>query len=179
MITIEEISNESTNAGYYGGGIVGNNQSKIQYCYNLKDIENNSTKPMIGGIVGHSAKAREDVECVIKNCYNTASITSSSNYIGGLAGNIQNNCIFNNCYILNSIKVKNKTDIITTQYGNLSNNYTGRFIGNKDNSSTVIEIKELSSDEIPTVYEVMNKFSNEQSIIWSNDNPNQPSLLLQ
>lgn len=132
---------------------------------------------MIGGIVGCVVKTSENSESFVKNCYNTVNISSSSSYVGGIAGLIQKDGIANKCYILDSIIVMNKTNRITEPYGNTSNNFTGRLMGHKQTDSDVTEVDELSSDKIPTVYDVMNKFNNGESTIWSNNNPNQPSLL--
>ena len=170
-----------TGERYNLGGIVGGNASGIENCYNIGNIENNITVYNVGGIVGLIQKVSntQTYDAYIKNCYNVGNVITAGNVTGGIVGAIGSpDCKVTNCSILNLIKVKYRTTEITTQYGNSSYRY-GRFIGWDQYSSVYTDIKELTKDTIPTVYDVLNKFNSEQSTIWSNSNPNEPKLLWQ
>jgi len=82
--------------GSYIGGITGQNEGTIRNCYVAGSVEGSQ---YIGGITGQNAGT-------IQNCYVTGSVestgTSSSNRVGGIAGQNQDGTILD-CIALNEI----------------------------------------------------------------------------
>lgn len=155
------------------GGIVGLNRGKVEYCYNLGNVLNNGNLKYIGGIVGLSDT--KDISFV-ENCYNKANITSNGIIVGGIVGYNADYCKINNCYISNLSQVKYGTILATSQWGSKTN-YIGKIVGYLANQTYVTNVASINDADMPTVYDVLNKFSENMSIVWSNSNLNQPNLL--
>ena len=177
---IGEINNNGS-AGTNIGGIVGtsNNITTIEYCYNLGNILNNTTGTKVGGIVGNCNT--ENKYNVIQNCYNKGNITSYGIMLGGIIGYNSQYVRILNCHISNSTQVKYKTTLIANEWGNSNNNYLGKLIGSAYTNEEfyINNVTDIKDENMPTVYEVMNKFNNEKSDNWSDNNLNQPNLLWQ
>ena len=63
--------------------------------------------------------------------------------------------------------------------GTSSNNYTGRLIGHcfSDNAPYIDTVYQSNEEDMPTVYNVVNGLSDEESAYWSSTNVNAPKLL--
>ena len=170
------------------GGIVGRVAGNIlvEYCYNLGEINNNGTAGYVGGVVGinrlpNNVTSDSDIKAVINYCYNSANVISTGNVtgVGGLVGNNNQNCYIKNSFRLISSEVKNNTTIATQPVGTSSNNYTGRLIGKcYDYNAPYIEnVYNTTEENMPTVYNVVNRLNDGESLYWSNIDVNAPKLL--
>ncbi len=103
----------SSSSSYQGvGGIAGNvygTDVLLTNCYNTAPIENKTlgTDTPTGGVVGYNTYA------TYKSCYNTGSVKSSSQYVGGIIGyvdrgyptaNTYKRCHLFNCYNTGSVE---------------------------------------------------------------------------
>lgn len=84
--TVRNCYNLGTLSGIKVGGIVGNKATEIFECYNEGNITAEGNNVSVGGIIGYSTSS-----FILDNCYNTGSLSASSNYgsgpfVGGLVG---------------------------------------------------------------------------------------------
>ncbi len=177
---------KGTNKGRVGG-ITPRSSGNVllEYCYNLGSINNTSSGASgnVGGIVGINRlpdNVISNIKSTVNYCYNVAdviSITSIYN-IGGLIGNNHPNCYVKNSCQLRTAQVKNNTIIASNRIGNYENDsYTGRLIGRNNGENNIEEVWQAYEENIPTVYDLMNSFSEDESKYWSNSNVNAPKLL--
>ena len=98
------VQNTNTIAGFTGltGGICGQfaGNNMIQ-CFNTGNIYGNQTC-ITGGVCGLSGEFAG--ECKIKECYNSGSVTSSWDKVGGIVGCINYDSTIENCYNTGVIK---------------------------------------------------------------------------
>ena len=101
--TITNCYNSGVVSGWYDvGGIIGRaSNAIITNCHNIGDISERTsravTEPDIlhgfGGIVGFAGYST-----MIVNCYNTGTVSGSSNPVGGVVGQVYDGVIITNCY---------------------------------------------------------------------------------
>ena len=72
-------SGENGSYGDYIGGVVGRNQAVVQGCNSSGEINGKSST---GGVVGRN----EVAACMVKDCYSSATVTTSGSYAGGVVG---------------------------------------------------------------------------------------------
>ncbi len=118
-----------------GGGIAGviKENVKVEYCYNLGTVTNNTTGDTVGGVVGilvaddkeplDSSKASS-----IRNCYNTATVSSLGLCTGGICGFVRDHCSVKNCYVTSDLVVERKGKQATANRG-ISEDYIGKIVG--------------------------------------------------
>lgn len=99
IATVTNSKNTGTVYGYGAGGIVGNNQGVVSYCYNSGDIK---AKMDAGGIAAH----QNNGDGRVTKSYNEGTVNAKS-YAGGIIG--ENNSKVDNCY--NSGKVSGNDNI--------------------------------------------------------------------
>jgi len=98
----------SDNYNVYVGGIVGNamareaGQVTIRNCYNTAPI---SCRNYVGGLAGDLQTRGADSVLLMKNCYNTGTVTGVDKYISGIAGRFGvhsegGTATLQNCYVL-------------------------------------------------------------------------------
>lgn len=111
------IENGKIKGDYYVGGIVGGSHNCIiEKCYYAGTVNGNS---YIGGIVGWCEKGS-----IVKNCYNTASLTDNSDLKGGIVGWLGEGEI-SNCYNVGNINKNNGSGEIAgiNNKGSITNCY--------------------------------------------------------
>lgn len=98
--TIRYCSNTGSITGSTtAGGIAGIQAKEITECFNTGDVTINGQTA--GGIIGRKTSST----CIIRNCYNTGSVSGHASYgIGGIAGVISGNGNeIRNCYNVGSV----------------------------------------------------------------------------
>ena len=139
------------------GGIVGNNEGNILYCYNLNTINSESS---VGGICGVSTGR-------ITESYNIASIVSETTNVGGIVGLSQGNGNTDSCYNMGSITGtgNNVGGIIGLGTGNsqLSNSYSAGYVISSNNSSGGI-VGYNESISVSNCYYLMNSVNDGNDI---------------
>ncbi len=167
--TVEKCYNvgEIQGKGASIGGIVGWNGvntegGEFRYCYNLGEVFNEGSGKFTGGISGGTY-------AFIENCYNVGNVSSKAQFIGGILGGGSKG--IKSCYQLDTVTVNLNNSPVTRLYGG-AGNYYGKLTG--EGSATDCGL--LMQEQMPTVYDVMNEFSEIDSKIWSNTNPNEPKL---
>lgn len=91
------------------GGIVGCNEENgtVERCTNTGTVagDGNANESYVGGIAGYNHDAS------IRDCYNTAEVSSDGDYVGGVAGVAYDGTI-ENCYSTGKISGDDKTDAV-------------------------------------------------------------------
>lgn len=73
----------------YVGGICGKgNKATISECYNTGNVSGTSYTGGIVGLLGNELATAYNCTNMVKNCYNTASVSATGNHSGGIAGKI-------------------------------------------------------------------------------------------
>ncbi len=157
------------------GGIVGGllADAEVKYCYNLGPIKKTGGGNHVGGLIGYCSNA-----AVIGACWNSGNVSSSYYFVGGLCGRIDDASIAY-CYINRAAVVQINGIAVTAQIGTdwpKSSSY-GRLLGYAKSTNCYSNLGEVNSEEMPTVYDVLNEFGETDSTIWDKTNPNEPKLL--
>lgn len=133
--SLTDCYNEGTVTGYQLiGGVVGNSAGgNIERCYNTGSVT--GAVGYIGGVVARatSETGYGDVTCILKDSYNTGSVTSTgtSAYIGGIAGVL--NCVYcENCYNAGSV-IADDSGHIGAAFGSANLNNSGEMLGTVSN----------------------------------------------
>ena len=125
------------------GGYVGKGY-KVNGCTNNSDIIYSGTGIYVGGIVGYATNE-------VKDCTNGGNISSKSNFVGGIAG------------IMNNINTVNITYSNLTNTGNVAGaNYVGGIFGQLHQSINVVKNSPCGKDTYSTQYlnDIVTKCSN-------------------
>ena len=77
------VNNAPISGSTYSGGIAANNRGTVELCGNTGTIH---AWGVSGGIVARSISSGQAHAAVVKNCWNTGSISSEDNTAGGIAG---------------------------------------------------------------------------------------------
>ena len=101
--TITNCYNSGVVSGWHDvGGIIGRaSNAIITNCHNIGDISKRTSRAVtepdmlhgFGGIVGFAGYST-----MIVNCYNTGTVSGSSNPVGGVVGQVYDGVIITNCY---------------------------------------------------------------------------------
>ena len=159
------VGNGTTNCSYLGGvlGYAKNNGVKINGCYNTGTVTT-AYSSTAGGICGYmgtitncynSGTISADNTCggitgydgTITNCYNVGTIrgfSSSSKYIGGIAGNIGTNNTSSNNYYLEGCATDGKGKV---QNG-IGSQWVGRVTDDKTLQTKVVTADDFAGGEI-------------------------------
>lgn len=175
-----EISSNTGVSGQSGnfGGIIGQlaKDSEVKYCYNLGTIKHTGWAANVGGIAGICVETSK-----VSECYNIADVESQYYSVGGLCGALDSTtCSFQNCYISKNAIVKYKGIEIIIEIGiqnPIGNSYLGRLLGRSASANCYSNLGQKEASEMPTVYNVLNEFSEIDSEIWDKTEPNAPKLL--
>ena len=100
--TVQVCKNEAAvKGGDYVGGVAGENNGKVEICYNIGKVDGSKVKDgttvdgnSVGGVVGHNLNTLE-------NCYNTGAVKGGSN-VGGIVGYNDKGSV-KNCYNIGTI----------------------------------------------------------------------------
>jgi len=81
-----EIVVNSVNVSANVGGIVGQNQARLNLCENTANITVNARHASVGGIVGEQVRSELDLEKCANSGKISVSVTGAASYVGGIAG---------------------------------------------------------------------------------------------
>lgn len=98
-VTSGSVQFSSVTSSCCSGSIAGYNSGTIVGCSNAAEVRGNFNNASVGGIAGENTSMG-----VIRNCYNTGSVTTgdySGNRLGGIAG--QNSHNIGNCFVVASV----------------------------------------------------------------------------
>ena len=177
-----ESTSKSEASGALTGGVVGKLRAyaECKYCFNSGEVENKGTGIYVGGICGilnatpSGTISDESAKSVISYCYNNKNVASNGAYTGGIIGYIDEYCFINDSYTLSSIIVKYGNTSATSNRGT-KNNYLGKLVGDAFGTGVTSNVSSLSS--VPTIYNVVNNLSDEESKYWLETNKIEPQLI--